>query len=44
VWTRVERASWRTTAERDRFHAAIEQARGVYDRIAEQAADGAAGR
>jgi len=44
VWTRVERAQWRTPAERDRFHAAIEQARGVYDRIAEQAADGAAGR
>ncbi|HEX6966485.1 MAG TPA: CehA/McbA family metallohydrolase [Gemmatimonadaceae bacterium] len=37
VWTHVERGPWRTTAERDRFHAIIEQAKSVYDRIAEQA-------
>ncbi|HEX5435644.1 MAG TPA: CehA/McbA family metallohydrolase [Gemmatimonadaceae bacterium] len=37
VWTRVQRAPWRTPAERDRFHAEIEQARAVYERIAAQA-------
>lgn len=36
VWTRVEHAPWRTPAERDRFRAAIVQARAVYQRIAEQ--------
>jgi hypothetical protein len=38
VWARVERSTaWRTPAERDRFHAEIEQARAVYQRIADQA-------
>lgn len=36
VWARVEHSPWRTTAERDRFHAEITQARAVYQRIEEQ--------
>jgi TolB protein len=35
IWTRVDqRAPWRSTAERERFHAEIERARAVYERIA----------
>jgi hypothetical protein len=37
VWARVEKAPWRTTAERDRFHAEITRARAVYQRIEDQA-------
>jgi len=36
IWARVERARWRTPAEKEKFHAAIEQARSVYQRIAQQ--------
>ena len=35
--SRVERASWRTSAEREKFRAQVEEARGVYQRIAGQA-------
>ena len=33
IWTRVENAPWRTTAERDRFHAELLRARAVYQQI-----------
>lgn len=36
VWARAGDAPWRTPAERERFHATLEDARGVYERIAEQ--------
>jgi TolB protein len=38
LWARAERTRWRTTAERDRFRAAVDSARAVYARIAQQAA------
>jgi TolB protein len=34
IWTRVERGRWRSDAERDRFRAAVDSARGVYGRLA----------
>jgi homoserine O-acetyltransferase len=34
TWARVQKSAWRSTEERDRFHAAIEHARSVYDQIA----------
>jgi TolB protein len=34
LWQRVQRARWRSTAERDAFQAAVEEARRVYDGIA----------
>ncbi|MEO6866159.1 MAG: CehA/McbA family metallohydrolase [Gemmatimonadaceae bacterium] len=33
IWSKVERAPWRTVAERDRFHASITRARAVYQQI-----------
>jgi hypothetical protein len=36
LWARVDRGRWRTPAERERFRAAVEQARAVYERIARQ--------
>jgi hypothetical protein len=35
--TRVERGPWRTPAERTRFHAALDSARAVYQRLVEDA-------
>jgi TolB protein len=32
IWTRVQNAAWRSDAERDRFRAAIDQARDFYQR------------
>jgi hypothetical protein len=40
VRARVERAPWRTPTERARFHAALDSARAVYRRIADDAAAG----
>ncbi|HXR98842.1 MAG TPA: CehA/McbA family metallohydrolase [Terriglobales bacterium] len=34
MWTRLQNAAWRSDAERDKFHARIEQARAVYEKIA----------
>ena len=34
TWQKVENSAWRTPEERERFHAEIEQAKAVYDRIA----------
>ncbi len=34
IWTRVERSRWRSDAERDQFHAAVDSARAVYTRLA----------
>lgn len=34
TWERVRNSPWRSAEERDRFHAALDQARSVYDRIA----------
>jgi TolB protein len=34
VWTRAERARWRTAAERDKFRTSVEQARAVYEKCA----------
>lgn len=36
IWARVEKFPWRTTAERDRFHAEITRARAVYQQIEDQ--------
>lgn len=37
IWTRVDRrAAWRTPAERERFRAQIEQARRVYEKLAQR--------
>jgi hypothetical protein len=36
IWARVEKARWRSDAERDRFRAAIDSARAVYTRLAGQ--------
>lgn len=44
TWERVKNSPWRTTADRDRFRAAIDQARAVYDRIAAEADESAPGR
>jgi TolB protein len=33
IWARVERARWRSEAERERFRAAVDSARAVYARI-----------
>lgn len=36
IWTRTDRdAAWRSPDERARFHAGIERARGIYERIAD---------
>jgi TolB protein len=40
IWTRVESARWRSAAERDHFRAAVDSARAVYARLAEQADSG----
>jgi hypothetical protein len=41
IWTRTSRRpQWRTPAEGERFHAEIERARAVYERIAQGAAAG----
>jgi TolB protein len=32
VWTRAERARWRSPAEREKFRAAVDQAKAVYER------------
>jgi len=37
IWTRVERARWRSDAERDAFRADVDSARAVYARIADSA-------
>ena len=37
LWTRVEKAPWRTAEERDRFHSELTRARAVYQRIEAQA-------
>jgi TolB protein len=37
IWTRVERARWRSEAERDAFRADVDSARAVYGRIADSA-------
>ncbi|MEX0893512.1 MAG: CehA/McbA family metallohydrolase, partial [Gemmatimonadota bacterium] len=37
IWARVEDARWRSSAERDRFRAAVDSARAVYARLAAQA-------
>ena len=34
IWTRVERARWRSDADRDQFRAAVDSAKAVYARIA----------
>ena len=34
IWARVERSTWRSNAERDRFRSAIDSARAVYLRLA----------
>lgn len=44
TWERVKNSPWRTAAERQRFHAAIEQARAVYKRIADETSASAAPR
>lgn len=36
LWQREAHAPWRSATERDRFHAELERARGVYERIAAQ--------
>jgi hypothetical protein len=42
IWTRTNRRpQWRTAEEGDRFHAEIERAHEIYERIAQQSADGA---
>ena len=41
LWSRVEgRAEWRTPAERDRFRAAVMEAREFYERIARESEEG----
>lgn len=35
IWTRVERARWRSDAERDRFRSMVDSARAVYRRLSE---------
>ena len=37
IWSRVQDARWRSAAERDRFRAAVDSARAIYERIAEGA-------
>ena len=44
TWERVKSAPWRSAEERDRFHAALEQARSVYDGIARDSVEPAAAR
>ncbi len=39
LWARMERTRWRTSAERDRFKTAVDEARSVYERIARSAAN-----
>ncbi|MGH7505028.1 MAG: CehA/McbA family metallohydrolase, partial [Longimicrobiales bacterium] len=39
IWTRVEDADWRSDEERERFRAAVDSARAVYERIAADAAN-----
>ena len=34
IWTRAERSRWRTPAERERFKAAVDQAKAVYEQCA----------
>jgi Tol biopolymer transport system component len=42
IWTRVERARWRSDAEREKFHAAVTQARAFYQKLLTEAAAGGA--
>jgi hypothetical protein len=44
LWERVQNSRWRSDAERQRFQASVEQAKAVYDRIAEEALRANAGR
>jgi TolB protein len=37
IWTRVEHSRWRSTAERDSFRAAVDQARAFYLKLAAEA-------
>ena len=37
IWARVERSPWRSDAERDAFHAAVDQARAVYAKLEAEA-------
>jgi hypothetical protein len=37
IWARVERSEWRTSAERDEFRAAVDQALAFYARKASEA-------
>jgi TolB protein len=37
IWARVERSRWRSDAERDAFHAAIDKARAVYQKLLAEA-------
>lgn len=36
IWARVERSRWRSDAERDAFHAAIDKGRAVYQKLLAQ--------
>ena len=37
IWTRVENARWRSDAEKEKFRAAVDQARAVYAKLAAEA-------
>ena len=37
IWTRVEKARWRSDAEKEKFRAAVDQARAVYRKLAAEA-------
>jgi TolB protein len=37
IWTRVEKARWRSDAEKAKFRAAVDQARAVYQKLAAEA-------
>ena len=37
IWTRVEKARWRSDAEKEKFGAAVDQARAVYGKLAAEA-------
>ena len=41
LWARVQDARWRSPAESERFHAAVQEARAVYRRIEQQATENA---
>jgi TolB protein len=40
IWARVERAAWRSDAERERFRSAVDSARAVYVRLLSEAGAG----